>query len=46
MGSWSSPYLQEAVEEGNIVGPFLEGRLKQRQGAFDAGGIFSVVLVL
>lgn len=37
--------LEQAVEEGDVVGPFLQRRVEERQGSFDAVCIFSIVPV-
>ena len=41
-----SSHLEKAVEKGDIVGPFLQGGVEQREGAIDAGGILAEALVL
>lgn len=38
--------LEKAVEEGDVVGPFLEGCIEQGESSFDAGSVLAVVLVL
>jgi hypothetical protein len=37
---------KEPVEEGDVVRPLLEGRLKERQGSLDAGGVLAIGLVV
>lgn len=38
--------LEQSVEKGYIVGPFLQRRLEQPQRLIDSGGISTVCLVL
>lgn len=39
-------HLEKAVEEGDVVGPFLQGGVKQSEGSVDARGILAEALVL
>ncbi len=39
-------HLQQAVQEGDVVGPLLQGGVEERQGALDAARILAGVLVL
>ncbi len=39
-------YLQQTTEEGDIIGPFLQGCIEQGQRSLHTGGISPVVLVL
>ena len=39
-------YLQEPSEKGNVVGPFLQGRVEEGQSTFDPRGITTVGFVL
>lgn len=39
-------HLQQATEEGDIIGPLLKGVVKQREGSLDAGCIATVMFVL
>ena len=40
------PDLEQSVEEGYVVGPFLQGRLEQQQRLVDSGSVSAVGLVL
>lgn len=40
------PDLEQSVEKGYIVGPFLQRRLEQQQRLVDSGSISTVRLVL
>lgn len=39
-------HLEKAVEEGDVVGPFLQGGVEQSKGSVDARGILAEALVL